>query len=145
MDELEEIPAAYKIFKSSAFAIDERMNEGPDWNFTLVHGDFKDANIFSGKNEQGEWICSAVDFQYCGKGYGAKDLVMLVVSSVSTKVFDELGGEDGLLAIYSKELERNLVAMGILSLHEIGQILNVKVLKMQYELALVDYVRFMAG
>lgn len=144
LEELHQIPGSHKIFQSSAFAIDERMNDGPPSCFTLVHGDFKDANVLFGKDNFGNWICSAVDFQYCGRGYGAKDLVMFVVSSVSAKVLDEFS-EDGLLSMYAEELKENVVSLGHLTLQEIDNIVDCKVLKMQYELALVDYVRFMAG
>lgn len=146
LEELDQIPASHQIFQSCAFAIDERMNDGPPSSFTLIHGDFKSGNVLFGKddNDGRNWICSAVDFQYCGRGYGAKDLVMFVVSSVSTRVFKELS-EEGILCMYAEELKKNLVSLGHLSLQDIDHIVDGDVLKMQYELALVDYVRFMAG
>jgi len=133
------------MLKMSALAIDERMNRvNLDGNssFTLVHGDYKEANILFGSSN-----CAVVDFQYCGKGYGAKDLVMYVVSSMSTRVFEEMGGEDGVLGFYCGRLRDNLdhtkkhSSTGTAG----GANANLDVLKMQYELALVDYVRFMAG
>ena len=99
------------MFHNSAFAIDERMNANAN-SLTLVHGDFKEANILFGKGK-----CAVVDFQYCGRGYGAKDLVMLIVSSVSGRILDsnsnQMGGEDGLLRFYTDELRRNLVSIVI--------------------------------
>jgi len=144
LDELEAIPSYHSVLKKSAFAIDKRMSDGAPSSFTLVHGDFKEANILFGKDDAGDWTCAAVDFQYCGRGYGAKDLVMFVVSSVSTKVFHQLG-EDGMLQFYADELKMNLDAIGKFSAEEIARMTNVATLTSQYELAMVDYVRFMAG
>ena len=144
LEELGHIPSYHSALQTSAFAIDKRMNDGTPSCFTLVHGDFKAANILFGKADDENWTCAAVDFQYCGKGYGAKDLVMFVVSSVSGKVFHQLD-EDGLLRFYADELRKNLHAIGKFSADEIAAISNIDTLKSQYELALVDYVRFMAG
>jgi len=140
LDELQDIPSSQRMFQKSAYAIDERMNNAgsSSWH-TLVHGDFKEANILFGTE-----ACAVVDFQYCGRGYGVKDLVMLIVSSVSSRVLGDLG-EDGLLRVYCDALRKNLVAIGTCSQEDIDAIANFDGLKMQYELALVDYVRFMAG
>ena len=148
LDELAQISSSssssnQRMFHNSAFAIDERMNANAN-SLTLVHGDFKEANILFGKEK-----CAVVDFQYCGRGYGAKDLVMLIVSSVSGRILDsnsnQMGGEDGLLRFYADELRRNLVSIGELDSDEIEKVASFDILKMQYELALVDYVRFMMG
>jgi hypothetical protein len=144
LDELEMIPSYHSVLKTSAFAIDKRMNDGAPSSFTLVHGDFKEANILFGKDDAGDCTCAAVDFQYCGRGHGAKDLVMFAVSSVSEEVFRQLG-EDGLLRFYADELKRNLYAIGTFDAGDISRMTKLEVLKSQYELALVDYVRFMAG
>ena len=69
---------------------------------------------------------------------------MLIVSSVSSRILGELG-EDGLLLLYADELKKNLVAIGKLNPDDIDQKSSFEILKMQYELALVDYMRFMAG
>lgn len=49
---------------------------------TLVHGDFKSPNILFMQQSADSYRCAAVDFQYVGGGYGARDLVMLLVGSV---------------------------------------------------------------
>ena len=148
-DEWDSIPSYQCYFQKSAHAIDKRMNEiGNGKSHTLIHGDFKDANVLFGSNNLGH--CAVVDFQYTGVGYGAKDLVMWVVSSMSSKTFEKLGGEEGILQMYHDALCEN--AKKICKLKKVEwveddwrQFLNLNNIKMQYELALVDYVRFMVG
>lgn len=146
LSELESIPSYYKALKESAYAVDKRMNDGPDLHFTLVHGDFKEANIMIGRgSKEDSFSCAAVDYQYCGRGFGAKDIVMLIVSSVSPQVLKAIGGEDGVIQLYADELKNNLKAMNEMNEEDINTITSFETLKMQYELAMVDYVRFMAG
>ncbi len=157
-DELESISSNQSYFQKSANAIDERMNEHELSGYashTLVHGDYKEANILFGSDP--DTNCAAVDFQYTGKGYGAKDLVMWIVSSVPSRTFDQLGGENGILAMYHNALcecvgkIRRLqdASNNTLNLNwtdeDVESFTNFDNIKMQYELALVDYVRFMAG
>ncbi len=106
LDELEEISSSREMFQKSAYAIDERMSARSSNSITLVHGDYKDANIMHGSQK-----CDVVDFQYCGRGYGAKDLVMLVVLSVPSRIFSQLG-EKGILHLYCDELRKNLASIG---------------------------------
>jgi hypothetical protein len=149
LDELEQISSSQGMFRNAAYAIDERMNRNHAGSLTLVHGDFKEANILFGNsasssNSNSSCGCAVVDFQYCGRGYGTKDLVMLIVSSVSSRVLQEVG-EEGLVHLYAEKLRQNLQAIGKLSQEDLEQKSNPAVLQMQYELALVDYMRFMAG
>jgi hypothetical protein len=149
LDEWESIPSYQSYIQKSAHAIDERMNEiGNGKSHTLVHGDYKDANIMFGSDDLDH--CAVVDFQYSGLGYGAKDLVMWVVSSIPGKTFKKLGGEMGVLQMYHDALCENVQKIRKLgkvdwSNDDLEQFLNFDNIKMQYELALVDYVRFMAG
>jgi hypothetical protein len=126
------------IFKNSAKAIDEVMRQDTDFH-TLVHGDFKEANILFGDS-----VCAVVDFQYAGLGYGAKDLVMWIVSSLDSRTLDQLG-EEKILRMYATSLKRNLITIGRLSCDEIEKITCIDNITKQYELAIVDYVRFMCG
>ena len=55
--------------------------------WTLVHGDYKSANLqFSctgaGADAGGGMMCAALDFQYVGGGWGARDLVSLMCKSI---------------------------------------------------------------
>ena len=50
--------------------------------WTIIHGDFKNSNIlFSASGD----VCAAVDFQYCGQSYGARDLAMLLVAGIDLR------------------------------------------------------------
>jgi hypothetical protein len=126
------------IFKTSAKAVDDFMRNDTEFH-TLVHGDFKEANILFGDS-----VCGVVDYQYTGLGYGAKDLVMWIVSSLDSRTFNQLG-EEKILRTYATSLKRNLIAIGILSHDEIEKIASIRNITKQYELAIVDYVRFMCG
>ena len=55
---------------------------GPGW--TIIHGDFKNANILFSKSGD---VCAAVDFQYCGQSYGARDLAMLLVVGIDLRKY----------------------------------------------------------
>ena len=166
LDEWNSIPSYQSYFQKSAHAIDERMNElGNGHSHTLIHGDYKDANVLFGDSGIGNDSAAVVDFQYCGVGYGVKDLVMWVVSSIPSKTFHKLGGEDGVLRFYHDELCKSTEQInkfrqeqqqqqeqdqgtGLGEYYDEGdleQFTNFDNIKMQFELALVDYVRFMAG
>ena len=140
LEEWEDMGSSWLELKNCAFAIDERMKADGQQFKTLVHGDFKSANVLF--NAEGT-DCGVVDFQYCGTGYGMKDIVMFIVSSTSSKVLQSLG-EKGLLEIYYEELILNLREIGRLPEDRINAV-TVEVLESQYKLALLDYVRFMAG
>lgn len=58
---------------------------------TLIHGDSKAANILFGPVKTGDEPpeCALYDFQYCGGGYGVKDVVYLLVSSVDARVLQK--------------------------------------------------------
>jgi aminoglycoside phosphotransferase (APT) family kinase protein len=140
LEEWEDIDSSWLMLKNCAFAIDERMKADGKTMKTLVHGDFKAANVLF--NVEGT-DCGVVDFQYCGTGYGMKDVVMFIVSSMSSKTLQSLGVK-GLLEAYYKELKRNLTRIGRVSEDRINAV-TISVLESQYKLALLDYVRFMAG
>merc|ERR1712008_584858 len=86
-----------------------------------------------------------------GVGYGMKDVVMLIVSSVSREM---IGGhatlpqqkekEGVLLELYRAALVQNLRIIGRLPQDRLDDI-TPEAIRGQYELALIDYVRFMAG
>jgi hypothetical protein len=151
LDEWNSIPSYQSYIHKSAHAIDERMNEiGNGASHTLIHGDYKDANLLFGSSSDEECHCAVVDFQYCGIGYGVKDLVMWVVSSIPSATFSKLGGEDGVIRIYHEALCTNMERIQKLRHIEykktdLNSFLNIAHVQMQYELALIDYVRFMSG
>ena len=163
LEELQNISSYDSYLQQCAHAIDDRMKENLSTSSTLVHGDFKQANILFGQD-----YCAAVDFQYCGLGYGAKDLVMLFISSIPSKILQHndgrvllnmlsnasdaahnvdgtINGEEALLQFYCQELQRNLHNIGQMPSEQIARVASFSTVKQQYELALVDYVRFMSG
>ena len=132
---------------------------------TLLHGDPKAANILFNKQlnprekrrartiggslgiEQQEEAergmeCAMYDFQYVGVGVGAQDLVYFLCTSVGTSLLSK--GEDVWLSYYFEHLEKVYTATHDgRSLEEYGY--TIDVLKEHWELALVDWMRFMAG
>jgi hypothetical protein len=134
-------------------------NPGVPYKYmSLIHGDIKGTNLMfrpkgglkppgGFKNAiKGPLDAASFDFQWVGGSFGARDLVMLLVSSV--KFTDTL--ENG------KDLERQVLAM----YHErlVSYIAaycedeeskatdyTLEQLTMHYELCLIDYVRFMSG
>ncbi len=101
---------------------------------TLVHGDMKAANILFSPGRPLQ--CAAYDLQYCGGGYGVKDIVYLLASSVEASVVQQ--HEQALLDFYRAELVGQLGP-------ERGAAYTADVMQRHYKLAMLDYVRFMAG
>ena len=121
------------LLKQCATVINDTLKAATNFQ-TLVHGDFKSANIlFSPSKQQ----CAAVDFQYCGRGYGMKDVVMLVVSSIPASLFQNMGGDTGILQYYHSSLEQELLKQ--------NKQFPFSTAMKTYELCLMDYVRFMDG
>jgi hypothetical protein len=128
---------------------DEQQQQGrqgrPPPFTTLCHGDAKAANfLFSADGRR----VAAYDFQYCGAGLGAKDVVYLIVSSVDGSLLGAgadgaAGAERALLLHYHAALRARLRALGKARAAE-GYGFESALLP-HYELALVDYCRFMAG
>lgn len=103
---------------------------------TLVHGDFKSANILF--SEDGSRV-GVYDFQYCGAGLGASDIAYLFCSSLDEDVLRQ--HEQQLLQYYHARLQQYLQQYG----REGRERYSLAVLQRHYELALLDYCRFMAG
>lgn len=124
---------------------------------TLVHGDVKGANIcFSRRPENSTnppRKCALYDFQYVGVGLVSRDLVYFLGTSVQNGLVRLLEDEKGLLRTYHSELLRMIGnrqqqkddsfpnSHGFLQEHEY----TFECLWMHWELAIVDWYRFMAG
>uniref|UniRef100_A0A7S2UTP8 CHK kinase-like domain-containing protein n=1 Tax=Fibrocapsa japonica TaxID=94617 RepID=A0A7S2UTP8_9STRA len=102
-------------------------------NRTLVHGDPKSANIMCTQDGNS---CGMYDFQYCGGGFGSRDLVYMLVSSCPSRTLDTSFNE--MLQFYHDELCQRLPAAKAADF-------PLAELEMQFDLCLLDYVRFMAG
>lgn len=159
LEELEEIGREWRALQAAAHELDRRLAQTP-WR-TLCHGDFKSANLqFS--DSRSAPVCAAVDFQYCGGGSGLKDVVYLLASAASPRLVQG-GGEEALLRFYHAELMqglRALAASGSSDANASGGVGTVgcpakaaqavegytfEALQADWQLAVCDYVRFMAG
>jgi hypothetical protein len=121
-----------------------------------------------------QYRCVCYDFQYLGIGFGVRDLVKLFVSSMDLSSFPAAASAHGAPSsrrhrssnslLEWKEMERtflehyrdrliesvqeNLSKGGIYSQDLVSPVENIypfSVLKFHYEIALMDYMRFMAG
>lgn len=106
---------------------------------TLIHGDCKAANIlFSGNSA----TCALYDFQYVGGGLGAQDLVYFMGTSIDGSILRKKGGDEELLEYYHQELTQALNSRGRSA---DAKLFTLELLREQFEVALVDWMRFMAG
>ncbi|KAK6524869.1 hypothetical protein TWF281_011770 [Arthrobotrys megalospora] len=128
--------------------VDKRIqDEKKEWK-TLVHGDVKGANIFlssnpkKSTNNQEEVKAALYDFQYCGIATPAVDLVYFIGTTVDRRL---LGDLDQLLRTYYDELSRayEIVHDGKKLEEETGY--SYDALREQWDIAVVDWMRFMAG
>jgi aminoglycoside/choline kinase family phosphotransferase len=104
---------------------------------TLLHGDAKSANFMFTADCS---ACAAYDFQYCGEGFGVRDVAYLIASSVDEDVVEQQ--EQQLLRYYHQKLQECLQAQGKA---DAAQRYTYDVMTAHFELCLLDYVRFMAG
>ena len=91
---------------AAAAEVSSELYAVPPSEMTLVHGDFKSANIFF------DDVCgtaAVIDFQWTGPGVGAGDVVYLFTTSASPEALPEL---PSLLDHYYTELTKNLARTG---------------------------------
>ncbi|KAF5840920.1 Ecdysteroid kinase-domain-containing protein [Dunaliella salina] len=132
-DKAHEIDARLRGF--SSFAALQKGEAPSNQHQTLVHGDFKAANLLF----SGNWDSTAAyDFQYVGRGLGALDVAYLIICSSSLPVVEQ--SEDELLAHYHHHLMSCLDARG-----QTDTSYTMEVLRMHYDLATLDLFRFMRG
>lgn len=110
--------------KLAAAAIDSRLKR--DEFQCIIHGDAKDANILC--ESDSVFFC---DFQYCGRGVPAKDLVYFFCSSACPD------NETDALKFYLGELKANLPAS--------AKVPMLDEVQAMMDLAYCDYFRFMSG
>lgn len=142
--EFASIPNSWRDVRDAAGAIDRvlkgQRKDGSYSNrhMTSVHGDFKAANLLWSSDGR----CCAYDFQYVGKGLGMRDVSKFLCTAVDADVLEEEGGEQQLLQHYHAALVKQLQAN---SKAEAAQRYTPEVMTAQFEIALVDYIRFCAG
>lgn len=136
MEEFNKTAESWRHIKAIAPQVDQKLKQHlVNKQFrTLLHGDFKSENLLFDRDETS---CAAYDFQYCGWGYGMRDVVYLFCSSVDERVLRN--NEDGLLHHYLTVLLAQLDRQGVACRY------SHEVMKQHYELCLLDYVRFLAG
>ncbi|KAH7108149.1 kinase-like domain-containing protein [Auriculariales sp. MPI-PUGE-AT-0066] len=101
---------------------------------TLLHGDAKDANIMFSPTRE----CALVDFQYVGAGVPTLDIAYFLGTSVRASLLQG-EGEVQLLRVYHEALATALRA------RESSVEYSWDTFLRHWELALVDWSRFMAG
>ena len=135
--EYDAIPRDWADLKAAAHAIDAALAAaaaGP--HGCLVHGDAKAANFCWTDGGGGRDVgAAAFDFQYVGRGVGARDVAYLLSSAGSAG-----DDEEGLLSLYLAAL---LAALARRGTDPAGY--DAAVLRSHYDLACADFVRFMAG
>ncbi|UPQ99068.1 inositol monophosphatase [Chloropicon primus] len=93
---------------------------------TLIHGDFKAANVFvSGNEGGGSSLATAVDYQWVGFGLGAVDLVYFLTTSLEESALEEM---DSLMQVYFEAVGGDLRGFHF-----------------QADLALADYTRYLVA
>jgi aminoglycoside phosphotransferase (APT) family kinase protein len=141
-DELAQMGSSWNDLKEAAPRIDHAIRgifggSSSSRYTTLVHGDFKSENVLFNSDCS---ECAAYDFQYCGAGYGVRDVAYLLCSSVDAQVVEQQ--EQQLLDHYHMQLQQQLKQAGKTAAAEQY---SREVMAVHYELCLLDYVRFMAG
>ncbi|KAG1668903.1 hypothetical protein FOA52_016072 [Chlamydomonas sp. UWO 241] len=188
-DELRAMPGEWGELKAQASRIDSLLKGmQPNGSFdgahmTMVHGDFKPANILFSRDKRSphpptnilfsrdKRRCAAYDFQYVGRGFGARDIAYLFCSAASDSLLSS--SYDSLLDHYHAELVAALGARaagdgigasgserasgsesasgseggggGGGSARSLGEGYTREVLARHVDWALLDFVRFMAG
>ena len=132
-DELESMGGEYAALKRAAKQIDEALKSEPQFQ-TLVHGDFKAANLLFSSGDT--VACAAYDFQYVGGGSGMKDVAYVFTSSLAPGIAEE--HVDELLEYYHTELTNRLPPQA-------AEEYTQDVMRRHFDLAVADFVRFMAG
>lgn len=130
--------------KQEARGIADELKEEARKFSTLTHGDAKAANFCwsdaSSSSSSGSSISAAAyDFQYVGRGVGARDVAYLLSSAGSSSDEEQL---DSSLDFYYDCLQRDLRSLGK---DEEAERYTRDVLSKHFRLSTADFVRFMAG
>ena len=115
-----------------------RSAQGFARGWTCVHGDFKAANLLLSDTE-----CAALDFQYVGGGFGVRDLAAFVCKNAP---MDSSADPSSWLAVEMLVLDtyhRLLVLYAGVNKADIVPTRDD--ITHQYEVALLDFVRFQLG
>ncbi|CBQ69232.1 conserved hypothetical protein [Sporisorium reilianum SRZ2] len=115
-------------------AIDWCLNNPTDRSRpSLIHGDVKAANMAFSRSSA---HMAMYDFQYVGIGLGVQDLAKFLTTSIPSRFLNDAEGEQKLLRAYHSFLVQRLPK---------GARYEYDDLIKDWELALVSWVRFLAG
>ena len=115
----------------------EQLDVHPDDPFcTLMHGDYKAANLFlpDPSLPEGTRTAVPVDWQWAGHGLGMRDVAYHLTHAVEVDALAPEGAEEALVQHYCAELRARLTP-------EAAAAFTEEVAMRQYELALLDYAR----
>ncbi|KAL0047335.1 hypothetical protein WJX82_000891 [Trebouxia sp. C0006] len=130
-------------------SLDSANSSAAQWR-TIIHGDFKTANLFfsptaeaaslsAHQHEDKAAVVSACDFQWCGGGLGVTDVMYLLWTSVQPQVV--VDQEEELLRCYYSSLMHQLQEQH----HIDGSIYSFQQFGHHYQMAYLDYIRFLIG
>ena len=106
---------------------------------TVVHGDFKAANII---RDVASGAMKMIDFQWCGLGSPARDLAYYFCTSASEEVLAE---KERFIKVYHDELTKALRARGSPEAVAAADAFTLDKLESYFVLHHVDYTRFTMG
>ena len=101
---------------------------------TLLHGDYKAANLFLPPSLSGGGGSVSVDFQWVGLGCGMSDVAYHLSHAVGVDALEADDGEAGLVDWYIAALRGRLPAAAAAAYTD-------DIARRQYSLAVVDYAR----
>ena len=102
---------------------------------TLIHGDYKAANLFFQRDATSASSVAAVDFQFAGCGLGVEDVAYLLYPDARGNHFDY---EEELLKVYHEEL-----ILQLMTFQKGGpSTMPFEVFQRYYELARLDMTRY---
>lgn len=142
-DELDSTdPTEYSWLLKWTEKVDSALKKAADQYGSLLHGDVKGANIvFSKLSSSTPKRCALYDFQYVGVGAVTRDLVYFLGTSVQGNLLRRIDQEKELLQSYHNTLTRTIGQFEDRSSLEY----TFDKLWKHWELAIVDWYRFMAG
>lgn len=142
MSELHSIDARLDSWGQLGLHADSDLPTAVDWclnnpsdrtHLSLIHGDVKAENMaFSRDGKQ----MAMYDFQYVGIGLGVQDLAKFLTTSIPSRHLNSASAEEDLLKTYHAFLLNNLPEDAEYEWENLIQ---------DWELALVSWVRFLAG
>ncbi|PVF97243.1 hypothetical protein CPB86DRAFT_786048 [Serendipita vermifera] len=134
--------------------VDNSMKEEANKWGTVLHGDVKGANIVFSRGPSQSRSCALYDFQYAGIGLVTRDLVYFIGTTVQSALIRRIEQEKELLQVYHHELLRAIAnrlnddqatsTSQSVPGGNFGEY-GFETLWRHWEMAIVDWYRFMAG